>query len=456
MERMTIERLLKGYRQKEFSPVEVTRKFLDSIEVHNDRLNAYITVSVEKALNQAEIAEKKYVSGEQTGRIEGIPLSYKDMIDTKEIKTTYGSSIDQDHIPSEDAAIVHQLQLQGAVNLGKANLHEYAFGITSNNPFYGPVRNPWNSEYTAGGSSGGSGAAVASYLGLASIGTDTAGSIRIPASSCGVVGLKPTYGYLDAAGVKHLSWSMDHIGPLTNHVSDLATMMEAITGQSFVDYCREDVKGLRIGVPKNYFNEQLDDEVETLYHQALTKLEDMGAVLLDVDIPFTGEDLQLVSTLVSAEAGYVHQDSMKTSMDKFGTDVKAVLEFSQSISSLAYIEALKKRENKKHAFDQLLKNIDVLATPTLPTTPKKVGVNIVTIRGKKEDILTCMIRNTSVFNLTGHPALSIPCGLTSKQLPVGLQLVGGFYRERRLMHVAYAFEQQHLQDFYAKRDALYT
>ncbi|GED15584.1 amidase [Aneurinibacillus migulanus] len=455
MEKMTITNILKGYRCKDFSPVEITEYFLKRIEKLKD-LNAYITVCEDKALKQARIAEQKLIVGEEIGRLEGIPISYKDLIYTKDICTTNGSLIDKNFVPCTNAKVVSRLQAEGAINLGKVNLHEYAFGITSNNPFYGSVRNPWNHEYTSGGSSGGSGAAVSANLCTASIGTDTGGSIRIPASSCGVVGLKPTFGYVDGTGVTNLSWSLDHIGPLTRNMDDLSIMMEALTGKCYQNNCIEDVRGLRAGVPRNYFNEQIDKEILDLYNKALQALESMGAILIETDIPFNLNDLQLIFTLAIAEAGYIHNKNMELHIDKYGDDVRTVLEISQSISSLTYIQALKKKNQIKKEFDQLFSMIDILATPTLPTTPKKIGVEEVIIEGITENIFNCMIRYTSVFNLTGNPALSIPCGFTSESLPVGLQFVAGAYREDILFRVGYAYEQSQLAEFYAKRGKLYN
>lgn len=453
MKNLTIRELKAHYQNKEFSPVEVTNYYLERINQNQD-LNTYITVCAEQALKQAEIAEKRFLADELTGVLEGIPLSYKDNLYTKGIRTTSGSKIEENFIPDTDAGAFRILQREGAVNLGKTNLHEYAFGITSNNPFYGPVRNPWNREYTPGGSSGGSGAAVAASLCAASIGTDTGGSVRIPAASCGVVGLKPTYNLVDATGVTNISWSIDHVGPLTRNVDDLAIMMEALTGLSYSENLQEDIRGLRVGVPSSYFNEHIDKESLSLYKQALDNLESLGAVLIDIDVPFAAEDLALVFTLAIAEAGFVHENSFHHAIDQFGADVRAAVEASRSFSALDYIKALKRKAEITEQFENLFKQIDVLATPTLPDTAQKIGVDEFEIAGRREPTFDAMIRYPSVFNLTGHPALSIPIGLTEKGLPAGLQLAAASFNEKTLIRAGYAYEQSFLKKFYQKRDAL--
>lgn len=453
MEIVSILSLIEGYRKKEFSPVEITKMYVDRIHQCQD-LNAYITVTDEIALNQAEIAEKKYCTNEATGILEGIPLSYKDNLYTKGIRTTSGSKIDEDFIPKEDAHVVNNLQREGAIQLGKVNMHEFAFGITSNNPFYGPVKNPWNKAYSPGGSSGGSGAAVAAGLGVASIGTDTAGSIRIPATSCGVIGLKPTHGLIQAGGVKHISWTLDHIGPLTRTMDDLAIVLEAMTGKQYTTSLKEDIRGLRIGVPKNYFNEGIEENTARLYQKALQDLESLGAILIDIDIPFSPDDLALSFGIGIAEAGFVHEESIVSALDSFGVDVKASLEHSHAITALDYIKALKRKEQLTEQFEQLFEQVDMLATPTTPITPQKIGEEMVEINGVMDSVFNTMIRIPAVFDLTGQPAISIPCGLADNGLPVGLQLAAANHNERILIHAGYAYEQAFLKSFYEKRNGL--
>ena len=452
MENKTIQELINGFSHKDFSPVEVTRDYLQQIENFSE-LNAFITVTAEQALKQAEIAEQKYLAGEQTGTLEGIPISYKDNLYTKGVRTTSGSKIEEDFVPTVDAGIVAKLHREGAINLGKVNMHEYAFGITSNNPFYGPVKNPWNTAYTPGGSSGGSGAAVAASLSAASIGTDTAGAIRIPAASTGIVGLKPTHGLIDASNVRHISWSLDHIGPLTKNMGDLGIMMDAMTGANYSDSLTTDIRGLCVGVPKNYFNELIDNDTANLYSKALENLEQLGAILIEINIPFSPEDLALSFSIGIAEAGLVHEKSITERIDSFGPDVKASLEFSHSITALDYMKALKRKDELFSQFENVFEAVDIIATPTMPDTTKQIGEEQFSIDGILDSTFNMMIRLPAVFNLTGQPALSIPCGVAPNGLPVGLQLASAAFNERVLLKAGYAFEQAFLNSFYKERDA---
>lgn len=449
MHHLSIRDLQKQYKKKVLSPVDVTTHFLERMK--SEQLNAFITISDKKAIKQAKISEQRFLANEEVGIVEGIPICYKDNIQTKNIRTTSGSKIEEDFIPNDDANIVKSLQREGSINLGKVNMHEYAFGITSNNPFYGAVKNPWNEEYTPGGSSGGSGAAVAASLCVASIGTDTAGSIRIPAASCGVIGLKPTHGLVQMSGVKHISWTLDHTGPLTKNVDDLAIMLQAMTGMNYDQSLREDIRGLRVGVPKNYLNEHLNDSAWILYKEALENLETLGAILIEVNIPFKDDDLDLSFAIGIAEAGYVHEQSIASALDSFGPDVKASLQTSHAITALDYIKALQRKKELTEQFGRLFDNVDVIASPTMPDTAQKIGQETMIINGAKDSTFHAMIRLTALFNLTGQPAISIPCGIAPNGLPLGLQLAGGAFSERRLIHVAYAYEQAFLIEFYKKR-----
>lgn len=454
MKNLTIKEMKDGFSKKEFSPVEVTRDYLQRIEDFSE-LNAFITVTSEQALKQASIAEQKYLAGEQTGVLEGIPISYKDNIFTNGIRTTSGSKIEENFIPNIDAGIVTKLHHEGAICLGKVNMHEYAFGITSNNPFYGPVKNPWNTDYTPGGSSGGSAVAVAASLSTASIGTDTAGSIRIPAASTGIVGLKPTHGLIDASNVRNISWSLDHVGPLTKNMGDLALMMDAMTGKNYSDSLTKDIRGLRVGVPKNYFNELIESNVADLYSTALDNLEKLGAILIEVDIPFSPVDLALSFSIGIAEAGLVHEQSIAERLDSFGQDVKASLEFSHSITALDYMKALNRKNQLFAQFENVFKTVDLIATPTMPDTTKKIGEEQFEIDGVMDSTFNSMIRLPAVFNLTGQPALSIPCGSAPNGLPVGLQLAGAAFNEKTLLQAGFTYEQAFLSSFYKKRDNIF-
>lgn len=450
---MDISQLFNGYRNKEFSPTEITKKYFSRIE-KNLELNAYITLSADKALQQAEISEKKIMAGEVLGALEGIPLSIKDNIETKDIVTTNGSKVLKNSIPNENAYVVERVLSEGAINLGKTNLPEFVFGVTGNNPHYGYTKNPWNHNYSPGGSSAGSAAAIAANLCVASIGTDTTGSIRIPASSCGLVGLKPTFSYINTKGVKPHSWSLDNVGPLAKNVTDIAWMMEALTGDQYKKYCMEDIKGVRIGVPKNYFNENIDQDVMELFENSLLLLEKQGAILIEIDIPFSNADIEQLSHLVFSETAYSHRKNIEKYGHLIGDYIKNLLSPGFSATSFEYINGFKTKKKIERDFDKMFETIDVLATPTLPVPPPKLETTDIHINDFVEDILDSMTRYVQVFNFSNQPAMSIPCGITTDYLPVGMQLAARSYEDQLLIKVGYAFEQSNLNDFYSKREKI--
>ncbi|SEH83729.1 aspartyl-tRNA(Asn)/glutamyl-tRNA(Gln) amidotransferase subunit A [Halobacillus karajensis] len=455
MVNMTIEELVKGYKNQEYSPVEITNKHLDQCRIYNAEYNAFITICEESALSEAKRIEATMMNNRgEHGILQAVPISYKDSIDTKGMRTTNGSLIHKNRIATEDANVVKVLKENGALNLGKNNMYEYGFGITSDNPFYGPVKNPWNTDYMAGGSSGGSAAAVAANLSMASIGTDTAGSIRVPAACCGVIGLKPTYNLIPMYGVMPLSWTLDHVGPITKTVSDLNIVMEALTKRPYKKSGKEDIKGLKIGVPDQHFNEGINEEVREIYQKALEDFERLGAELVAINMPFATESIDIATTIATAEVGYTHNELIKTSLDLYGEGAKETFDKSRSISSFEYIEALKKREIMSHKVSELYESIDVIATPTLPVPTTKLGESEVDFGHSKEKVGDCMIRYTCLFDITGHPALSLPCGITNDSMPVSLQLISNHYQEDVLMNAAHMYEKYYLNDFYQLRNSL--
>lgn len=448
----TISELLDGYAQKKFSPVEIISQYLERAKKNSD-LNAFITVTEEYALQQARISEQRWQMGEQ-GVLEGIPISYKDNIFTKGVRTTSGSFIDREFVPTKHAPIVDRLNQVGTVMIGKTNMHEFAFGITNNNPFYGSAKNPWNKAYISGGSSGGSAVSVAADLCVASIGTDTGGSIRIPSSCCGLVGLKPTQNLLDGSGTVPISWSLDHLGPIAKNVSDVMAIMEALTNQRYFDTTKRDLRGIRVGIPRKHFTERIEPEVLRLYEETIAKFEELGAILMEVEVPHIEEGMPLTMTLAIGEAGYVHRERIAAHLDEYGEDVRQVMETSQSITTVSYIEALQRKREVSKACDHLMEQVDVLLTPTLPATAKKIGQEEVTIDGQAEPIFNCYNRYTNYFNVTGHPALSLPAGLTKDKLPVGIQLVTAKRGEKKLLNIAKVFEETYLKEFYKQRTAI--
>src|SRR5690625_3982973 len=492
----TIKQLLDGYEKKEFSPVEVTQQYLERAKKH-ESLNAFVTVTEEIALEQAKIAEQKWQMKEN-GKLEGIPLSYKDNIHTKNVRTTSASKIDEDFVPKENAVIIDTLNKEGAVMVGKNNMHEFAFGITSNNPFYGPVKNPWNEALISGGSSGGSAVSVATYSSVGSIGTDTGGSIRIPAAMCGLVGFKPTQGLLAKEGFTNISWTLDHSGPITCNLDDLNIVMDALTNGNVAinDAVAEDLRGVKIGVPKSFFNEQIEADVlasyETTleklqelcapnscsfsnvvsydastsasffneqieadvlasYETTLEKLQELGAHLVEVDVPHATDSIPFIFTIAIGEGGYTHRHRKKTAIDNYGEDVRNVMMASDDIPALDYIHALEQKEVITNKVNQLFTEVDFLATPTLPALPKKIGQEEVQFGDVTEPIFDCMIRYASYFNLTGHPAISLPADVVNG-LPVGLQLASAKWTDSTLITISKTIENTLLQDFYKVRD----
>lgn len=450
MSSFSLRQLRELFLTKKLSPSEVVEDYLTRIEKHRDA-NIYITVNAEQARHQAALATQRYHLGEASGLLEGIPVAYKDNIFVRGLPNTAGSSIEKSFIPQQDAPAVSRLQQAGAINLGKLNLHEYAFGITSQNPFYGAVENPWNRRFSPGGSSGGSGAALAADLAMVTLGTDTGGSIRIPAAACGVIGLKATRDVISGQGTRPISAALDHVGPLTKTVEDMALSLEALTGQDYSTYLERSLKGLRIGVPTNYFWHQVDTKVGAAYEQALQQLQALGAVLIELEVPYTEADAGVVFALAICEGAAEHAERMAQYRDQYGADVLAALSAAENFTVVDYIKAKERQLQLTQQFEYLLKEIDVLAVPTMPVTAQEIGVNELEVAGQTHDLFGLIVHNCAPFNVTGHPALSLPCGVGAHSIPIGLQLVAAHHREQVILQVAYAYEREYLADFYAQR-----
>lgn len=460
----SISNLSRFISKKEVSPVDLIDTVMKRIERFNPSLNAYLTV-LGQSRDEARQRQEEIAQGKHRGPLHGIPVSLKDLILTKGIHTTCGSKILRDYVPDEDAAIVQKLRDAGAVIVGKTNLHEFAFGVTSNNPHFGPVRNPWNLECIPGGSSGGSGAAVAAGLGCMSIGSDTRGSIRIPAAACGVVGLKPTYGLVSMYGVVPLSWSLDHVGPLTRTVEDAALVLAAIAGYDGrdpasaehgpVDYRKSvdrKAEGLRIGICRTCFFERIDPEIERAVEGAVTVLRDAGMRVWDVTIPHIEQALEISTRIQRPEATAYHQEYLRTRAGDYSAEVKQKLETGWAISAVDYINATRTRQALKNEFKRLFNEIDCLLAPTLPALPPPIGQGFVAIEGDREDVGQAYVRLNAPQNLTGFPALSLPCGFGSNGLPIGLQLIAAEFREEALFTVG--AEYQRRTEWHLRRPAI--
>jgi len=432
-------------RQKKISPVDLATACLDRIERLNPLLNAFITVTDDSAMAEARVAEDEIQRGQWRGPLHGIPIGLKDLIDTAGVRTTCGSALFADRVPTEDAFVVQRLKRAGAVLLGKQNLQEFAYGGTSASSHFGPVHNPWNPKHIAGGSSGGSAAAVAAGMCFGAIGSDTGGSIREPAAFCGIVGLKPTYGRVSTRGVFPLSWSLDHVGPLCRNVRDAALMLEAIAGYDALDATCVDwptesyanalsVKtNFRIGLVRQLFFEGLDTDIELAMNEAIEVIRKMSFSVTEVDLPS-------VPTGVPAPEIYaVHKDYYANSPELYRPWMRDRLAQAATADTGAYVEDRFALERVRRTVNDVFAESDLLITPTTPVPPITIeeALNMATPPPPGE----VWLRNTRPFNAYGLPTISIPCGFTRAGLPIGLQIAGPRFGEGNVLAFAHAFEQ---------------
>ena len=419
-------------RRKQISPVELTTLCLDRIEQLNPVLNAFITVMHDSALAEARKAENEIHAGNWRGPLHGIPIGLKDLIDTAGVKTTCGSALFADRIPSEDAEVVRRLKRAGAVLIGKQNMQEFAYGGTSASSYYGPVHNPWDVARIAGGSSGGSAAAVAAGMCFAAIGTDTGGSVREPAAFCGIVGLKPTYGLVSADGVFPLAPSLDHVGPLCRDVTDTALVLQVISDD--VGKASEAKNKPRIGVVRQPFFDDLDPEIESVTNEALQQLRHLTSDIVETDLPPT-------PTAIQAQEVYdVHAQYLAASPELYGRWMRQRLEQAAAAAdSAAYTKARQQLERVRHSVANVFSEVDFLVTPTTPVPPITISEALEMPIPQPPGEL--WLRNTRPFNVYGLPAISIPCGFTRAGLPIGLQISGPAFGEPSLLSFAHAFEQ---------------
>jgi aspartyl-tRNA(Asn)/glutamyl-tRNA(Gln) amidotransferase subunit A len=445
---MTILELSQRMRRKEISPVEITRVCLDRIEKLNPALNAFITVTTESALFEARVAEAEILRGEWRGPLHGIPLSLKDLIDTAGVRTTAASALHKDRVPAHDAEVVRRLRNAGAVIVGKNNLHECAYGGSSLVSYFGDVHNPWDHDRIAGGSSGGSAAAVTAGLVYAAIGTDTAGSIREPAALCGCVGLKPTYGRVSNRGVIPLSFSLDHVGPLAATVADSAIVLQAIAGYDSADVTtpdiavadyvaalREDAKPLRVGVPREYFFDDLDPEVASAMEHALRGIQTLVAEIKEVQL-----NVPTDRTLQAAEAYAYHAENVAKTPELYQAETVRRIRNGEAVTAAEYIQRRRELDDARRGIANVFSEVDVLVTPTTPTS----APTIADLKRDPEALRPAelkLLRNTRPFNVWGLPGISVPCGFTQNGLPIGLQIAGPHWREDLVLRLAHAYEQ---------------
>jgi aspartyl-tRNA(Asn)/glutamyl-tRNA(Gln) amidotransferase subunit A len=449
---VTLHEASEALRRRQVSSAELTASALARIERLDPALKAFITVTGEQALEQARQADTELAAGRDRGPLQGIPIAVKDLFATRGVRTTAGSPVYRSLVPDRDAAVVARLHDAGAVMLGKLNMHELAYGITSANPHFGAVRNPWNTAHSPGGSSGGSGVAVAVGMAYAALGTDTGGSIRIPASFCGTVGLKPTYGRVSRHGVLPLSWSLDHVGPLTRSVRDAALLLNALAGHDradaassrhpVVDYFPEEdcsIRGLRVGFPESFFFERLDPDVELSVRGAIARAESLGAVVRPVKIPDMAAINAAARVILLCEASALMEPHL-SNRGQFGPDVLALLDQGCLLPATDYINAQRLRTRMRREFAKIWSSVDCLLTPTTPNTAPRVGESTVKLGGRDEDVRLATTRLVRGMNLLGLPALSMPCGLSADGLPVGLQIVGPPFDEALILRIGAALE----------------
>jgi aspartyl-tRNA(Asn)/glutamyl-tRNA(Gln) amidotransferase subunit A len=443
----TITGIAPRLRRGEISPVELTRDCLERIAKLNPTLNAFITVTAGIAVKEARQAEDEIARGQWRGPLHGVPIALKDLIDTAGVLTTAASAICKDRVPIEDAEVVRRLRRAGAVILGKNNLHEFAYGGSSLVSFFGDVHNPHNTAHIAGGSSGGSAAAVAAGLCYASIGTDTAGSIRLPAALCGCVGLKPTYGRVSARGVIPLSWSLDHVGPLTASVSDAALVLQAIAGydamdvlsadvpvEDYVSGLQESVKTVRVGVPRAHFFEDLDEEVNAAMEAALSVIRSLVAEVQDVKLGVpTDRAVQL------AESYTLHAENILRAPELYQPETLRRIRAGEKITTPECILRRREMDEARRNAHDFFADVDLLVTPTTPMPAPAIA----DLKEDPEALRPAelkLLRNTRPFNVWGLPTISLPCGVTKAGLPIGLQIAGAPWREEMALRTAWAYE----------------
>jgi Asp-tRNA(Asn)/Glu-tRNA(Gln) amidotransferase A subunit family amidase len=437
---MGILEIAEQVRQRAISPVELAKQCLARIEQLNPALNAFITVTSDSALAEAGAAETEIRDGNWRGPLHGIPIALKDLIDTGGVPTTAASAQYKNRIPATDADVVSRLKRAGAVLLGKQNLHEFAYGGSSVISHFGPVHNAWHPDHIAGGSSGGSATAVAAGLCFAALGTDTAGSIREPASLCGIVGLKPTYGSVSARGVIPLSLSLDHVGPLTNSVADAVLLFAAVakTSAPTLDHVRtlaSSAHKLRIGVPRSYFYEGLHHEIASAIDEALDVIAAMRAGLQDLSISVSTD-----RTLQAAESYSLHREMVARSPELYDPETLRRIRTGEKVSAEDLHRAQQELQQARRDILNIFQKVDVLITPTVPIPPPTIG-ELKTNPDSLRPTELLLLRNTRPFNVWGLPAISVPCGFTETGLPIGLQIAGAPGREDQVLALAYAYEQ---------------
>ncbi len=449
---LSIDEAASLLRRRELSPVDLVNASLARIERWNPELHAFLTILAEPARRRAKLAEKEILRGSDRGPLHGIPISLKDNFYTRGIRTTAGSTILSDFVPETDSHVASRLARAGTILLGKTNMHEFAYGITGENPHYGSSRNPWAPQRISGGSSGGSAVAVATGMGFASMGTDTGGSVRIPSALCGIVGLKPTFALVSVSGVVPLAVSFDHAGPIARCVTDACIILESVAGKYPKGTARPDHRTLRenlparfrLGWPKHFFFDRLDDEVRRLVGATAKVFQQAGAEIQEVLLPRLVNFVDQATSAVVAEASRYHESQgyFPARAEEYGEDVRGHLEWGHKLLAVDYLRAMEAKREVEQDFASAFEKVDAIIAPTSPITAPLIGESEVHVAGQRETAVRAeLLRLTRPANLTGHPAISIPCGFSPQGLPVGLQLIGPCWGEAQLLSIAFAYEQ---------------
>jgi aspartyl-tRNA(Asn)/glutamyl-tRNA(Gln) amidotransferase subunit A len=441
-------------RKRAISPVELFDTTLQRIHRLQPKLNSFITITEEEGRQAAVRAEDEIQHGHYRGPLHGIPISIKDLFATRGVRTTAGSKILGNWIPDHDATAVAKLHEAGMEMVGKTHMHEFAYGVTDDNPHYGPARNPWDVTRVPGGSSGGSGAAVASSQCAASLASDSGGSIRIPSAVCGVVGLKPTYGRVSRHGTIPLAWSLDHVGPITKTVQDAAIVLSTTAGRDskdpssssrpVPDYRKEmmgDICSLRVGIPLHFFLDHVDPEIGLAVNAAIRKLEALGMKAVEIDIPGLENCAAIEVHINLAEAASYHEQYLKKQAGAYGPGVRTDLEARRFLLATDYVKSQRGRAWLQRNFNEAFERADIIVSPTVPAFPPVAGQVRVQSGDLREHVLDAFLRFNIPYDLTGLPAICVPCGCSSAGLPIGLQIAGRAFEEATILKVAHAYEQ---------------
>lgn len=452
--KMSISELSAAIAQRKVSPVEVIETTLEQIRKKNPLLNAYITIADEYALIKAKESERLLTEGKLKGPLHGIPIALKDLINTKGIRTTFAAERYSNHTPDHHAEVVKRLEAAGAIIIGKLNMHQFALGATGDRSYFGPARNPLELNKVTGGSSSGSGAALADFLCYGSIGSDTGGSIRIPAACCGIVGMKPTFGRVSRSGTMILSRTLDHLGPMTRTVKDNAILLQVISGydprdkdsipsveEDFIEGMEHGIQGVTIGIPTNFYFDLIDPEVEKIFNQVVATLISLGGKIVTMKLPLIEELTRSQQIIAAAEAYVSLGHELSEAPEKIDVEVRARITKGKDILACEYIRMQELRSRAIQDYKVILKEINVILTPTIGIFPTELGQREVIMGDKKEHARIMLGRLTRPNNVIGFPCITVPGGNGNSGFPIGVQFMGEPMSEKLLYRVAHTLEQ---------------